>query len=153
MHYTPEWKGRLEAYAASDDGAGCRIRLGYVPSSWIEAYFRAADVVVLPYLWSSQSGVLNLARGFRRPVVVTDVLREAPEIDGVSGRSVPAGDARALAAAVAGLLALSDAERRVLGTRGLRLAQELRGWERAAAALREAWIGRRDTGGRQSAVA
>jgi glycosyltransferase involved in cell wall biosynthesis len=85
--------------------------------------------------------------------VVTDVLREAPEIDGVSGRSVPAGDARALAAAVAGLLALSDAERRVLGTRGLRLAQELRGWERAAAALREAWIGRRDTGGRQSAVA
>jgi glycosyltransferase involved in cell wall biosynthesis len=36
-------------------------------------YYSIADIVVLPYLNATQSGVLNIAYGFRKPVVVTDV--------------------------------------------------------------------------------
>jgi len=143
MHYAPEWEGRLRSATTGGAGDGLQVRLGYAPSSSVEACFRAADVVALPYLWSSQSGVLNLARAFHRPVVVTHAFREAPEIDGVSGRVVPVGDASALAGALAELLGLSSLERVVLGLRGLRLAQELRGWDRGAAALHEASAGPR----------
>jgi glycosyltransferase involved in cell wall biosynthesis len=36
-------------------------------------YYSIADIVVLPYLSATQSGVLNIAYGFRKPVLVTDV--------------------------------------------------------------------------------
>ncbi len=66
----------------------------------------AADVVVIPSVWESGPLVLAEALVLCRPVVATPV-GLVPEVirEGVSGRIVPIGDARALAAAVAALLA------------------------------------------------
>ena len=67
--------------------------------------FAAADVVVLPYIEASQSGVIPLAYAAGKPVVVTAVggLPEAVE-DGRTGLVVAPRDERALADAVVRLL-------------------------------------------------
>jgi glycosyltransferase involved in cell wall biosynthesis len=49
-----------------------RLCLGYVPSSMVKVYFRAADLAVLPYVhFEGQSGVGNIATAFGTPMVVT----------------------------------------------------------------------------------
>jgi D-inositol-3-phosphate glycosyltransferase len=48
-------------------------RIEHIPDSEIELYFKAADVLVLPYTSVSQSGVLFLAQSFGLPVIATDV--------------------------------------------------------------------------------
>lgn len=45
----------------------------FVPNEDVGNYYSIADIVVLPYLSATQSGVLNIAYGFRKPVIVTDV--------------------------------------------------------------------------------
>jgi glycosyltransferase involved in cell wall biosynthesis len=45
----------------------------FVENENIEPYFKAADVVVLPYNSASQSGILMMAYGFKKPVVVNNV--------------------------------------------------------------------------------
>lgn len=49
------------------------LRITYVDDADSEIYFKAADVVVLPYTQVYQSGVLFLSYRFGTPVVVTDV--------------------------------------------------------------------------------
>lgn len=48
-------------------------RIEYVPDAETEVYFKAADVLVLPYTHVFQSGVLFLAYNFGLPVIATDV--------------------------------------------------------------------------------
>jgi len=50
----------------------------YIPDKDIEVYFKAADVLIIPYKYIFQSGVLFLAFNFGLPVIATDVgsLRE-----------------------------------------------------------------------------
>jgi glycosyltransferase involved in cell wall biosynthesis len=66
----------------------------------------AADLVVIPSVWESGPLVLAEALLLSRPVVATPV-GLVPEVvrDGESGRIVPIGDARALANAMAAVLA------------------------------------------------
>ncbi|PAV11368.1 sugar transferase [Methanosarcina spelaei] len=45
----------------------------YVPDEKVNLYFSAADVVVLPYLRASQSGIAHIAMSFGKPVVVSEV--------------------------------------------------------------------------------
>ncbi len=45
----------------------------YVPDEEVSPYFEMSDCVVLPYKSATQSGILSMAYGFGRPVVVTDV--------------------------------------------------------------------------------
>ena len=46
---------------------------GYIPDDEIEKYFAACDLVVLPYESATQSGIVPIAYGFDKPVVVTNV--------------------------------------------------------------------------------
>lgn len=73
----------------------------YIPNEELQAYFELADVVVLPYVSATQSGVAQLAFGFNKPVITTRVggLAEVVE-DGVNGLLVPPQDEVALADAV-----------------------------------------------------
>lgn len=48
-------------------------KIEYIPDSETELYFKAADVLVLPYTHVFQSGVLFLAYNFGLPVIVSDV--------------------------------------------------------------------------------
>lgn len=49
------------------------LRIEFVPDSETELYFKAADVLVLPYRQIYQSGVLFLAYSFGLPVIATNV--------------------------------------------------------------------------------
>ena len=49
------------------------LRADYVPDEEIEVYFKAADVLVLPYRYIYQSGVLFLGYSFGLPVLAADV--------------------------------------------------------------------------------
>ncbi|MFH1008918.1 MAG: glycosyltransferase [Candidatus Latescibacterota bacterium] len=73
----------------------------YVPNERVGTYFGVADAVVLPYSSATQSGIVQIAYGFNKPVITTDV-GGLPEvvIDGKSGLVVPSGNREALAEAV-----------------------------------------------------
>ncbi len=75
--------------------------VGYIPMENISRYFHAADIVAMPYRSGSQSGVLQLAYAYAKPVVVTDVgsITEVME-DQITGFVVPPEDADALANAL-----------------------------------------------------
>jgi len=73
----------------------------YIPDREIEKYFAAADLVVLPYISATQSAIVQLAFGFNKPVIVTNVggLPEAVA-DGQTGYIVAPQDPDAISAAV-----------------------------------------------------
>ncbi|HOO27493.1 MAG TPA: glycosyltransferase, partial [Lachnospiraceae bacterium] len=74
---------------------------GYVPDREVEKYFAASDLVVLPYESATQSGIVQIAYGFHKPVIVTNVggLPEVVE-DDRTGMIVEPCDARQLADAI-----------------------------------------------------
>ena len=45
----------------------------FIPNEEVSKYFEPSDLVVLPYRSATQSGILNLAYGFLKPVLVTNV--------------------------------------------------------------------------------
>ncbi|MBI5020625.1 MAG: glycosyltransferase [Ignavibacteriales bacterium] len=73
----------------------------YIPNDQVALYFSAADIVVLPYLSATQSGITQIAYNFDKPVIATNVggLAEVV-IDGRTGYVVPPNDAAALASAI-----------------------------------------------------
>lgn len=115
----------LEKYSLDDR---VRVRNEYVPLDEVSRYFSAADLVVLPYLRASQSGVLLAAYAAGKPVVVTDTggLSEVVE-NGKTGFVVLPNDARAIAEA--SITILNDpALRERFGLEGKRLAATTFSW-------------------------
>jgi D-inositol-3-phosphate glycosyltransferase len=45
----------------------------FIPSSDVKYYFSASDVVILPYKDATQSGIVQIAMNFRKPVIATNV--------------------------------------------------------------------------------
>jgi D-inositol-3-phosphate glycosyltransferase len=86
-----------------DLGAGDRViqKIEYVPDETTELYFKAADVVVLPYTHVFQSGVLFLGYSFGLPAIAADVgsLREEI-IEGETGFVFKSRDSADLAATI-----------------------------------------------------
>ena len=78
------------------------IHDGYIPDQEVEKYFAACDLVVLPYESATQSGIVQIAYGFEKPVVVTAV-GGLPDVvtDGKTGYVVEPKNPEALADAVA----------------------------------------------------
>lgn len=77
----------------------------FLPNEEIEPYFRAADVVVLPYNSGTQSGILMMAYGFKVPVVVTDVGGIAELVaDGKTGRVIANNSRENLVAGISEVL-------------------------------------------------
>jgi glycosyltransferase involved in cell wall biosynthesis len=62
------------------------VRDEYVKNEAVSLYFSSADVVVLPYVTATQSGIVQVAFGLNKPVITTNVggLPEAVE-DGKTG--------------------------------------------------------------------
>ncbi|MEP9373347.1 glycosyltransferase family 4 protein [Mesorhizobium sp. KR1-2] len=117
------------------------IRSRFIEDAEVAQLFLDADIVVLPYTEASQSGVLNLAAAFGKPVVVTDVgeLRATVQPNGL-GMVVQPGDPVQLARAIR-ILAESKALRTEFGTNALAWATGPNSPERvgaqAAAVYRE----------------
>jgi D-inositol-3-phosphate glycosyltransferase len=81
-------------------GLGDRImqRIEYIPDEQTEIYFKAADILVLPYTHIFQSGVLFLGYSFGLPAIAADVGSLKEEIvEGQTGFVFPAKDVAALA--------------------------------------------------------
>jgi glycosyltransferase involved in cell wall biosynthesis len=122
---------RIRAWAAAR-ASHVELIDRYVPVEEVPVVFARARVVATPYLAGSQSGVVHLAMTMARAVVASDIgeLGEAV-VDGETGRLVPPGDVRALAAALEEVV--SDpalAER--MGARGRKRVLDEFGWERVA---------------------
>jgi glycosyltransferase involved in cell wall biosynthesis len=78
-----------------------RVHSDYVPNEQVANYFCASDVVILPYLSATQSGIAQIAYQFSKPVIATNVggLAEVV-VDGVSGLIVAPDQPRQLADAI-----------------------------------------------------
>lgn len=97
-----------ENYGSEEELAGLAAPLGgrflrhaaFIPDSDVGLYFRASDIVVLPYRTATQSGVAQIALAFRKPMVVSTAgsLGETV-LPGVTGE-IAGPDPQALAEAV-----------------------------------------------------
>jgi glycosyltransferase involved in cell wall biosynthesis len=85
----------------------------FVPDRELPAYFRRADMVVLPHRDAEQSGVLFAALAFGKAIVMSDVGGFAEVAAHGAGRLVPPGDPAALASAIEDLLADPAARERL----------------------------------------
>ncbi|WP_027209068.1 glycosyltransferase [Butyrivibrio hungatei] len=74
---------------------------GYIPDKEVEKFFAACDVVVLPYTSATQSGIVQIAYGFEKPVIATNV-GGLPDVvtDGKTGYLVKTEDSEALTEAI-----------------------------------------------------
>jgi glycosyltransferase involved in cell wall biosynthesis len=108
--------------------------LRYHAIAEVAKFFRAADIVVLPYRSASQSAMAQLAFAFGKPVVATRV-GGLPEIieDGWNGLLVNPRDEEALACAIKRLL-VDLPLRQSLGSRAAEVAASRHSWDRVAEA-------------------
>src|SRR5918994_5775604 len=104
----------------------------YVPDAEQPAFFRRAELLVLPHRSVDVSGVLFAGLAFGKAMVLSDVggFSEVVEDHG-AGRLVPPGDSSALAAAIRELLA-GPRERALLEGRAAAAAAGPPSWDRVA---------------------
>jgi len=109
------------------------IRHRYIDDMEVAQLFLDADIVALPYTEASQSGVLNLAAAFGKPVIVTDVgeLRATVEPNNL-GLVVPSGSPGHLARAIR-LLVENDTLRTAFGANARTWATGINSAERVGA--------------------
>ena len=73
----------------------------FIPQNKVKYYFSACDVVVLPYKSATQSGIVQIANNFNKPMISTNVggLSEVIK-DGETGYLVEKEDPQQLADAI-----------------------------------------------------
>ena len=81
----------------------------YIPNEEVEKYFQIADLIVLPYISGSQSGIIQIAYAFNKPVITTNVggYSEAV-IDGETGFVVQPKNCKELAQKILKFLKSKD---------------------------------------------
>ena len=110
-----------------------KVHAQYIPMSEMGRYFAAADVACFPYRDGSQSGALQLAYAFSKPVIVARVgsLPEAV-VEGETGLLVEPEDPQSLTDAL--IQMLSDPEKaRQMGERGRQWSGDVCSWDAIAA--------------------
>ena len=116
-------------------------RIEYVPDAETEIYFKAADLLVLPYVHIFQSGVLFLGYNFGLPVIASDVgsLKE-DIVEGKTGFVCKPRDPVDLSAAIATYFSSELYRRRDAGRQEIRnFANERYSWMRVGEITREVY--------------
>jgi glycosyltransferase involved in cell wall biosynthesis len=67
------WSGIRKAIHEDERRGQVLVKADFIPDEETEVYFKAADVLVLPYRHVYQSGVLFLGHSFGLPVIAADV--------------------------------------------------------------------------------
>ena len=101
----------------------------YIPEEEVPPLFEKSQLVILPYLDASQTGVIPIAYAFRKPVIATSV-GAIPEIveNGITGFLVPPNDPEALAMAI--VKALSDEKKLIeMGEAAFQKMREEFSWD------------------------
>lgn len=139
----PEWGSLAEELRRDSQSGRALVAAEFIPDHAVEAYFKAADVLVLPYRRIYQSGVLFLAFSFGLPVLAADLGAFRDEIrPGENGFLFRPGDPLHLARTIeayfeSGLYAHLDQRRPEIR----RQAQERNSWTIVAAATRNVYAG------------
>jgi glycosyltransferase involved in cell wall biosynthesis len=95
------WAGLLAKINASAVREKIILKIEYVPDAETEIYFKAADVLILPYTHVFQSGVLFLGYNFGLPSIAADVGSLKDEImEGQTGLVFKRCDSADLARAI-----------------------------------------------------
>lgn len=77
------------------------LKNNFIPQEDVRLYFSACDAVVLPYRDATQSGIVQLANNFLKPVIATRVGGLAESVrDGVTGLLVKKENSKELAEAI-----------------------------------------------------
>ena len=76
-----------------------KFNFEFVDSTEIEPIFKAADVVILPYKQVSQSGILNIAYYFNKPMIISNLFIEGAEVDQKAGLVIEPGKSQNIAEA------------------------------------------------------
>lgn len=132
-----EWQDRRSIYRELIDRSGLRnriiIRDEYIPDAEVPQYFKAANVLALPYTDASSSGVLLKAYVLGCPVVASRV-GGIPELvdDGRSGILVEPNDPQSLASALSHLLE-NPAVGMEMTEQARKLLDQTLSWPKAAA--------------------
>lgn len=109
------------------------LKADYIPNEAVGIYYAAADVVVLPYVSATQSGIVQIAYNYNKPVITTNVGGLPEVIDsGKTGYTVPAKDATALAAAI---FRFYEERERVDFTENVKKHKQQYSWDRIAQAM------------------
>lgn len=88
----------------------------YVADCEVEQYFAASDIVVLPYESATQSGIAQIAYGFEKPVIATNV-GGLPDVvqDSVTGYLVEPFNSTAIADAIIRFFLSSESDNFIEG--------------------------------------
>jgi glycosyltransferase involved in cell wall biosynthesis len=107
----------------------------YIPNEEVSVFFDAADLVVIPYVSATQSGVVQLSFAFGKPVVIGNVggLPEAVE-DGKTGYLVPPRSPEAIAQAIRNFYLCMRESEMVLAIQEMRSRDS---WQRLTSVIEE----------------
>jgi D-inositol-3-phosphate glycosyltransferase len=129
-----EWKDDFSKYwrIVHENGLerNCVTHIRHIPSSEVPVFYRAADLVVLPYRKIYQSGVLLMAMSYEKPVLASD-LPGMTEIvrDGETGFLFSSGSSEALSRKTNEILA-DPGRMQLVGSNGFRLIESDYSWQR-----------------------
>lgn len=102
----------------------------YISLDNIHIYFKASDAVVFPYVDTTESGSLQLAFAFSKPVIATRVGSFAEAIEqSKNGFLVPPRDDKALANAIIKIFSLDKKKVRVMGEYSRYIAEKKYNWK------------------------
>ena len=130
-------KSYLEQIQRLGIGENVTVLDKYIPNEEVKFYYSAADVVALPYISATQSGIVQICYNFNKPVITTAV-GGLPEIvkEGKTGYIVPANDAKAFARAI---IRFYEESREEEFTANVAIVKKEFSWDRMAEAI-EAFI-------------
>ena len=112
----------------------------FIPHAETAELFLRADIVVMPYIDATQSGVAAMALGYGRPVIASDVGSVSEMVrHGYNGLLVPPSNAAALADAIAKLVA-DESMSIEFGKNSQALAQGEYSWKEVARLTKEAYL-------------
>ena len=95
------WKEVQKSFQDELQSGRIVLHSGYIPDEDVELYFKAANVLVLPYRQIYQSGVLFLSHSFGLPVLAADVGSLGDDIvEGENGSLFQPEDSKDLASAL-----------------------------------------------------
>ena len=125
----------LDLIGQSGIESAVEIHDGYIPDKEVEKFFAASDLVVLPYESATQSGIVQIAYGFEKPVIATNV-GGLPEvvIDEKTGYIVEPKDSKALAERIITFFEENKKEDFIEGIKGEAYKYS---WERMASVIKE----------------
>lgn len=154
-------KGEAEYWASierqlreSDIRERVLTRIEYVPDEDTEIFFKAADVLVLPYTHIFQSGVLFLGYNFGLPVIASDVGSLKEEVmEGRTGLICRPADVNDLAGCLKGYFSGEVFRRLAVHREAIRaFAQDRYSWCKVGQITRDVYV-RLKAGSRSDSVA